>query len=146
MYLLETNHCSLLIEGDVEMQRYLAENSEALVATSVIVRGKLLYMAHHSERTEENIARVNTFLESLVLYFVDEETADIYGRLKASLMRHFGPKERSKRRRTTISQLGFDDNDLWIAATALRHGLTVVSHDGDFQRMREAQDFPLEAW
>jgi predicted nucleic acid-binding protein len=33
---------------------------------------------------------------------------------------------------------------LWIAALALRNGLTLFSADGDFERMRKACDFSLE--
>jgi len=31
--------------------------------------------------------------------------------------------------------LALDENDLWIAATALAIGATLVSSDGDFQRV-----------
>ncbi len=103
-------------------------------------------MAYNSERRGDNVMRVHALLEAIGLYFVDEQTADLYAELKASLVRHFGPREKVRRRKTTTTQLGFDDNDLWIAATALRHGLTVVSADGDFTRMVEAMPFPLEQW
>ncbi|WGV25843.1 hypothetical protein [Halotia branconii] len=31
-------------------------------------------------------------------------------------MRQFNPKDTSKRRKTQVTDLGFDENDLWIAA------------------------------
>jgi len=146
IYLLDTTHCSRIMEGDAAILERLRDNASIVTATSVIVQGELVFMARKSEQTSANLSRVERFLQGIRIYPVDGETAIRYGGLKADLIRHFGPKEKSKRRRVTLAQLGFGDNDLWIAATALRHGLTVVSHDGDFQRMREAQDFPLEAW
>lgn len=77
---------------------------------------------------------------------MDEETADIYGEFKAEIITRFGPKERIRRRRTRIEELGVSENDLWIAATALRHSLTIVSSDSDFERMPEVRVFPLKRW
>jgi tRNA(fMet)-specific endonuclease VapC len=80
------------------------------------------------------------------LYFIEEAIAELYGQFKAELIRHFGLKERQKRRRTKIEEIGISDNDLWIACTAIHHSLTVVSGDSDFSRMKEVQDFPIESW
>jgi len=145
-YLLDTNHCSKLIDGDEDLLRRLAEMGDVSLATSVIVRGELLYIAENSEQKDENLERVRSFLDGIGLYLIDAPTADCYGELKTTLLRHFGPKERKQRRRFRLAQLGFDDNDLWIAATALRHGLTLVSADTDFARIGEAQPLALEQW
>lgn len=77
---------------------------------------------------------------------MDRETADIYGQFNAEIIEHFGPKEKSKRRKTRIENLGIGENDLWIAAIALRNGLTIVSADSDFQRMGEVRELAVESW
>jgi tRNA(fMet)-specific endonuclease VapC len=134
------------MEGDPALLNRLDEIGDIPVATSFIVRGELLFMAYNSRRQAANVARVHAFLQGIGLYFVDEQTADLYGELKAALVQRFGPREHPRRRTTTARQLGFDDNDLWIAATALRHGLTVVSSDSDFTRMAVVKPFLLEQW
>lgn len=103
-------------------------------------------MAQHSQQRAANLARVQAFLEDIRLYFIDEATTDIYGQFKAEIIARFGPRERSRRRQTRIEELGVGENDLWIAATALRHNLTIVSSDSDFERMRQVRAFPLENW
>ena len=116
------------------------------VATCVIVQGELMYMVHKSQRQAENQRLVEGFLQTVEVYPIDGETADIYGRLKTALIDHFGPKERARRRKTTIENLGFGENDLWIAAVAIRHGLVVVSTDSDFQRIKYVWALSVEKW
>jgi len=146
MYLLDTNHCSNLILGAPTLIRKVVEVGESKIATSVITEGELIYMVENSRQKEENIVVLDRFLQDIPIYGIDEETGRIYGRLKAQIMVRFGPKERSKRRHTQTVNLGIDENDLWIASIALQNGLTIVSADNDFRRIKEARNFPLENW
>jgi tRNA(fMet)-specific endonuclease VapC len=103
-------------------------------------------MAERSRARENNLALVQRFLQGIYIYNVDEATATLYGQLKASLFNQFAPKEKSKRRKTKMTHLGFDENDLWIAAIALANNLTVVSADSDFQRIQQVKTLSLESW
>jgi tRNA(fMet)-specific endonuclease VapC len=55
-----------------------------------------------------------------------------------------GPKDRSRRRAFDLTKLGFTDNDLWIAASAIERDAVVVSEDLDFQRMAAFQSLDVE--
>ena len=116
------------------------------MATTVITVGELTYMAENSTYQEQNLILLKEFLEDIRLYYIDAKTAQIYGQIKASLIKKFGPKQKSKRQKTKTTQLGFDENDLWITAIALRNQLTLVSADTDFVRIKTVVDFPLENW
>ena len=146
MYLLDTTHCSRILQGDPSIIRKLSELDDAPVATCAIVQGELVFMARKSERSDENLSRVKSFLEDIEVYPLDSETADIYGKLKADILDRFGPKEKAKRRKARIEAFGFTDNDLWIAAAAKRYGFAVVSADSDFGRLREISDLEVENW
>lgn len=52
-----------------------------------------MFMAYNSQQKTENLARVQEFLNDIGVYFVDEETANIYGQFKAEIINHFGPYE-----------------------------------------------------
>lgn len=146
MYLLDTNHCSAIILGETNVIRRISEVGEANIFTCVIVQGELRYMMERSQQKETNIARLIEFLEDISIYRIDEYTADLYGQLKTDLFNQFAPKEKSKRRKTKITNLGFGENDLWIAAIALQHNLTIVSADSDFQRIKEVKTLSVESW
>jgi tRNA(fMet)-specific endonuclease VapC len=68
-------------------------------------------MTEKSERQAQNLAAVQAFLMSVDLYFIDEETAIFYSQLKAAVFNQFAPKDKNKRRSTSIGDLGFDDHD-----------------------------------
>ena len=114
--------------------------------TSVIVQGELLFMAERSERRKDNLARVRAFLADIRVLDLDGPTAAAYADLKAALLAHYGPRDRARRSRFRLDKLGICENDLWIAATVIRHKLHLVSSDSDFERMRAVRSFPLENW
>ena len=146
MYLLDTNHCSYLIKKEATVwEKALAIGTENL-ATCVIVQGELIFMAEKSAQNTQNLANVNNFLQYLRIYLTDETTAVIYGQIKAAVFEQFAPKEKSQRRKTKIRDIGFDDNDLWIASIAWQHNLILVSADSDFQRIQTVRDLTVESW
>jgi tRNA(fMet)-specific endonuclease VapC len=146
MYLLDTNHCSYIINNHPNVITALHSRSKSEIGISIISYAELLYMAEKSAQKTQNLSAVQTFLASVDLYLIDEEIAIIYSQLKAKVFNQFAPKEKSKRRNTSIRDLGFDDHDLWIAATVIQYNLTLVSADSDFNRYQQARNFPLESW
>ncbi len=146
MYLLDTNHCSLIFLKNQTILDYIKEVGETNIATTIITVGELIYMAENSTYKERNLSHIDEFLADIRVYYVDEKTAKIYGQIKAGLINKFGPKQKTKRQTTKVTQLGFDENDLWITAIAIRNQLTLVSADTDFTRIKTVIDFSLENW
>ena len=62
------------------------------------------------------------------MFVCDEETARHYGIIKFALLRKGRP---------------ILENDIWIAASAWQHRLTVATRDGHFDYV---DDLPLEHW
>ncbi len=84
MYLLDTNHCSAIILGELNIIRHIIEVGENNISTCVIVQGELRYMMEKSQRKDVNLGHLTEFLEDIRIYLVTEETAIIYGELKAA--------------------------------------------------------------
>ena len=116
MYLLDNNHCSLIFLKNQPVLDYIQEVGEMNIANTIITVGELTYMAQNSSYKEENLTRIEQFIADIRVYYVDDVTAKIYGRIKAGLIHKFGPKQKTKRQITKITELGFDENDVWIAA------------------------------
>ena len=146
MYLLDTNHCSLILLKNESIFNQIRKVGENNIATTFISVGELSFMAENSKYKEQNLIYLDQFLADIRVYSIDEKTAYIYGQIKAGLIKKFAPKEKTKRKSTKITQLGFDENDLWICAIAIRNQLTLVSADSDFTRIKSVIDFPLENW
>lgn len=99
------------------------------VGISAVTEAELLHGAYKSQRIEQNLAAVLAFSAQMQVVPFDQQVTDVYGQLRAEL----------ERRGTPIGPLDFQ-----IAATALAHGLPLVTHNtGEFARVPGLR---LEDW
>ena len=124
--LLDTNLVIALFAGEPEVLARLQQQSAVFL--SVPVLGELRYGAVASTRVEQNLRKLDQLAHAVPVLICDERTADFYARTKAGL--------RSKGR-------PIPENDVWIAAIALQHGLTLVTRDSHFEYVAGLN---LELW
>ena len=115
MYLLDTNACIRVLNGtSAPLIARLRSHAPSDLRVSSVTRAELLYGARRSARVAENLRLLTGFFAPLVSLPFDDACAEEYGALRATLSaagRPIGP------------------NDLLIAATALAHDLTLVTHN-----------------
>ena len=129
MYLLDTDIIIYSLKGVSQVVENLRRRRSAYMALSVVTYGELVFGAECSERRSENLARVYRTAEIYPILPVTRAVMDSFGVLKADL------RQKGK----TI-----DDFDLLVAATALGHGLTLISNN-----LRHFQPIPglrVENW
>ena len=114
-YLLDTNVCIRVLNGSsASVIDRLKRVDPSEIGTCAVVRAELIFGARKSTHVAENLRLVETFFEPFVCLPFDETAADAYGSIRADLERAGRP---------------IGPNDLLIAATALAHDLTVVTHN-----------------
>jgi predicted nucleic acid-binding protein len=128
--LLDTNAVSDLMRDHAALKSRIASHLD-VIATSAIVVGELWYgldrLPAGKKRTDLQ-TRAEYILAALRIDPITQPIAEAYGHLKA----------------TTEGQgLNLDDNDLWIAATAIVGGHVLVSRDQIFGRI---PGVPVENW
>ena len=98
------------------------------VFAPIIALGELYYGATKSNKVERNLVRINEFAASCSALICDTGTSRHYGEIK-NLLRAKGRP--------------IPENDIWIAAIAKQHNLTLVSRDDHF---KEIEDFLTLTW
>lgn len=88
----------------------------------------MFFGAAESGRPSENTAKVERFAAGRSIIACDLDVAREYGRLKQRLREKVRP---------------IPENDIRIAATAIHHGLVLVTRDRHFQ---EVEDLDTEDW
>jgi tRNA(fMet)-specific endonuclease VapC len=125
-FLIDTNALIKLLARDPSLRWRIGHNFRCFL--SFISVGELYAGAHQSARRATNLGEVRRVCDEVPILRWDVETADHYGRIHASL--------RSKGK--PIPQ-----NDVWIAATALRHGMVLITLDQHFSFV---DGLPIEIW
>jgi tRNA(fMet)-specific endonuclease VapC len=132
IYLLDTNTCISYLNGrsDSIRRRFEATRPQDIVVCSV-VKAELFYGALKSRNPVTNLAKQRRFLERFVSLPFDDLAAEAYGRIRARLEQ--------------AGQL-IGPNDLLIAAIAVAHQVTLVTHNTrEFQRVEGLQIDDWEA-
>jgi tRNA(fMet)-specific endonuclease VapC len=113
--LLDTNIVIDLLAARREVVENIRLASRVFVSSIVI--GELCFGAEKSMQVVANLARVEALIPLVTVLPVETETARLYGRVRQQLRQAGKP---------------IPENDVWIAALAIQHGLTLISRDQHF--------------
>jgi tRNA(fMet)-specific endonuclease VapC len=130
-YLLDTNTCVefLRLGTASPVAAKLAGASPGDVVLCSVVVAELQFGALRSQDVAKNWAQVQTFVAGFRSLPFEDRAAEVYARVRADLAAKGTP---------------IGPNDLLIAAIALAHGLTLVTHNTvEFSRV---VGLPLEDW
>jgi tRNA(fMet)-specific endonuclease VapC len=115
MFLLDTNACIRLLNGtSPPLEDRLRRVDPSEVCLCSVVKAELVYGARRSSRVAENLDLLRRFFLPFMSVAFDDPCADHCGRVRAELAAQGTP---------------IGPNDLLIAATALAHDLTLVTHN-----------------
>jgi tRNA(fMet)-specific endonuclease VapC len=122
-YLLDTDVFSLMVKGqDAAINTRLLTLVKGEAMVSVITAGEFFYRVAHAPVSALRDQRAQRLLDFFGVLPLDAEVAACYGTVRAELRRAGTP---------------IGPTDLWLAAQALAHGLTMVTRNTrEFQRVK----------
>lgn len=127
-YLLDTNICIHYFKGQFEIKEKIEQIGYDKFAISEITLAELIYGAEKSQKRDKNIEVIYNFSEKIIIIPIFQ-SINTYAKEKARL----------RRLGTIISDL-----DLFIGATAIFNGMTLVTRNvREFERM---ENIKIESW
>jgi len=115
--LIDTNVIVKIFRGDSDIEQILDSIDPEKIFISAISVGELYYGAFKSSKTEANIKVINEFISFYKILDLDEEISFCYGEVKNKVLK---------------TGFTLPENDLWIAATAIKNDLIVMTYDNHF--------------
>lgn len=132
IYLIDTTAVSDAMADDAPtLARIAAARAADRVVTCSIVRGEVLFGIERlpfGQRRERIKAKAGIAFASIFCEPVPPTAAEAYARVKSKRL---------------AAGLALGDNELWIAATAIALGATLVTRDTDFKGI---DDLAIEDW
>ena len=116
-FLLDTN---ILVAVFNEDRQAVDSFKRSTIFVSTIVLGELYFGADASRRVAANRERLESLASRVTVLAINRITAMWYSRIKNQIR--------------TIGK-PIPDNDVWIAATAMEHGLALVTRDSHFDHI-----------
>ncbi|MGC2528823.1 MAG: type II toxin-antitoxin system VapC family toxin [Candidatus Acidiferrum sp.] len=123
--LLDTN---IIIAFFAAEKAVIQHVTESVIFVSSTVLGELHYGARKSAQAVANQARIEEFAAAVAILSCDAEISRRYGQIKDRLRLKGRP---------------IPENDIWIAASAFQHSLTLATRDDHF---RDVDGLRIETW
>ena len=120
-FLLDTNACIDFIRDKGSIRDRMKSHPFADFGISSIVYAELMHGAKHSPHPERNISATENFCQKLNLLSFDAAAAEAFAEVRLDLEKE---------------GLRIGAYDMLIAAHAISLGLTCITSDGAFQRVR----------
>ena len=117
-FLLDTNIITAWLKGEAEIVEKI--DKAKAIYIPVIVVGEYYYGALFSAHIQKNKTAIQNLIQRHGSLPIDEATALAYGEIKSELRKRGKP---------------IPENDIWIAATALRHELVLATRDKHFREI-----------
>lgn len=114
MYLLDTNVCIGFLKANGAISKRVAQHPPSDLLLCSVVKAELFYGAWASQHVAHNLTALERFFKPYTSLAFDDLSAQHYAQVRAELRR-------------TRQLIG--PNDTMIAAIALAHNLTVVTHN-----------------
>ena len=128
-YLLDTNICVYWLKRNEHIEQKVLSVGIDNISVSFITVSELYYGAYKSQRVDENLAMIRKLIDHIDVIESDDAISRAFGNLKASLEN---------------AGLIIDDADMFIAACALVHGLTMVTNNT--KHFRRIKGLKLDNW
>jgi predicted nucleic acid-binding protein len=128
-YLLDTDICVYWLKGNEHIEQKILSVGLDNVALSFLNVSELYYGAYKSQRVDANLLLIRQLTGQLNVIESDEAISEMFGEMKATL----------EKAGTII-----DDADLFIAACAKVHGLSLVTNN--VKHFRRIKGLKLENW
>jgi len=117
---LDTNRLTDLFRGDATLAELLETCEEVWIPLFVLAELKAGFYVGTRQHQNETLLRKLLAKATVAVLLPSRETTEHYARLFVQLKRAGTP---------------VPDNDLWIAALALQHDLTLITRDQHFQHI-----------
>lgn len=115
--IIDTNFYAAFKRNDDEAVNLLKQVE--YIGVNTVILGELLAGFRCGSREKQNRTELDQFLDSARVHLIsiDDETSEFYAQIFSELRRKGQP---------------IPSNDLWLAASALQHGLALATYDSHF--------------
>ena len=128
-YLLDTNICIYLINGEEKLKQKIREIGIYSISISNATLAELYFGAYNSKKVNENLERIDIFKKNLTVFSDNDASAKTFGQFKSKL----------KREGKII-----EDFDILIASVAfVNKCILVTNNTNHFERLDEIE---VENW